>query len=461
MPDNLCLTNTNINKTLTSCQGNVKLTNCQVADIEAIKDNNSPVNNSTSENCLLSVDIQPAKKQASDFPGCTLLSTGYPLDKELPDDLDAFKVCVQCGLFGANCPKFFGCFRSVHSWPVESKGVVPLRSLDTVYQVGIFPDAMDAPAVWLLEAQQKKASAVKVLVHGLHESGFDEMADKIEFCGVELKVGKCQDCGTVSAFPARCQERLCPYCANARAERLIDEHYDVINQIRFPKMMTLTFLGVERINRQTLRWMRKCYSRLLHSKLMRGCWGTLYAFEFTYHAPGVWYEITLKNGYKKRLLGAGWHVHIHAIIGSEFIDQVELGKLWERISGAPIVDIRAINPGERADGIREVVKYATKMVDFVDDSALLGEFIMAVEGMKLVQGTGALYKVSPHKATDGKHKCPVCGSEHIDFKGQWGFRVRNDDIRLERVKRGFIYHGVAPPEVVEDESAIPVFCLQL
>ena len=241
-------------------------------------------------------------------------------------------------------------------------------SLDTCDQVHILPVVLAGNSLdesWeitrlqvLLEHERAKIAVIE----GLKACGREEMAGKISDCRMEFKIGQCDDCGEIVAFPLSCGELLCPDCSRARAERLVEEHHDILAQIRAPKMLTLTFKSIKHINREYLRFMRKCFSRLLRSKIMVSCWGGIYSFEFTYD----------KNN--------GWHPHIHAIIGSGFIEQSELSQTWFKISGACVVDIRAIGRDEKKwDGIREVIKYSTKRVDFVDVPELLEEYFWKLQ----------------------------------------------------------------------------------
>ena len=312
--------------------------------------------------------------------------------------------------------------------PGEKLSLSP-SSLDTCDQVRIFAgslpgNSLDKPwEIARLKSLHERELAKNRVIAGLKAAGRLDEAGKISDCRIEYKIGQCDDCGEVVAYPLSCSERLCPDCSRARAERLIEEHHDILAQIRAPKMLTLTFKSVKHINREYLRFMRKCFSRLLRSKVMGSCWGGIYSFEFTYHKT------------------TGWHPHIHAVIGSGFIAQDELSNTWERISGAKIVDIRAIDRDvKKWDGIREVVKYSTKLVDFIDNPDLLEEYLQATERVKLVQGFGSLYRVACRKHGDiDTHTCPICGGQRINFGNGWGFNVSRYDERLRMVKNGWIF----------------------
>ncbi|MBA7704802.1 hypothetical protein ES703_113620 [subsurface metagenome] len=267
--------------------------------------------------------------------------------------------------------------------------------------------------------------------------GRDGEADKVDSCGEDFKVGKCLDCGCSPAFPITCDHRLCPHCAARRAVILVSEHEDILKQIHYPKMMTLTFLSVEHLDKKYIKWARNCFTKLRRRKVLEGCWGGIYSFEATYTE------------------GVGWHLHIHSLLGSGYIDQGELSRQWAKVSGAKIVDIRAIQGKEKWDGIREVVKYSAKVSTFLDKPSLVNEFLLATERVNLAYGFGAMYRVKTRRHAEGKMRCPLCGGMGIVFdrwdkrakgmrtEGGYGFLVPK--IAVERVKGGYLWRPPPSP----------------
>jgi len=156
---------------------------------------------------------------------------------------------------------------------------------------------------------------------------------------------------------------------------------------------------------------------------MAGCWGGIYSFEVTHSAE------------------CGWHLHIHSLIGSSYIDQGELSREWEQITGACVVDIRAVQGKDKWGAVKEVVKYPAKAATFLGESALVNEFLLATERVNLAYGFGALYRVRTRRHSEAKMRCPVCGGTDIDFGNGMGFCVPR--IAVEKVVGGYIWRG--PP----------------
>jgi hypothetical protein len=189
-------------------------------------------------------------------------------------------------------------------------------------------------------------------------------------------------------------------------------------------MLTLTFPSVAYLDKAYIRWARNCFTKLRHRKVFASCWGGIYSFETTY------------------TYGVGWHLHIHALIGSGFIKQAELSREWAKISGAPVVDIRAIRGKSKWAAVKEVIKYPAKAATFVNDSALVNEFLEATHGVNLAYGFGALYRVRTKERGSLPLVCPVCGSSNI----QWLGLV--DYCAVTKLPHGYVWRG--PATVVAD-----------
>lgn len=297
-------------------------------------------------------------------------------------------------------------------------GGVSSSSLDTCDQVrknrGLLPE----------EIAKARKDYKQALVLALRASGRGSEADQVAACGEDFKVGKCLDCGAAPAFPITCDHRLCPDCAARRGAILVSEHEDMLKQLRYPKMLTLTFVSVKHLDKGYIKWARNCFIKLRRRKVMASCWGGIYSFEATHSVE------------------YGWHLHIHALIGSGYIDQGDLSREWEQITGACVVDIRAVQGKAKWDGVREVVKYPAKAATFLGSPELVNEFLLATERVNLAYGFGAMYRVKTRRHAEGKMRCPVCGGSDISFGDGFGFCVPR--IAVERVKGGYLWRP--PPK---------------
>ncbi|GAJ13064.1 unnamed protein product, partial [marine sediment metagenome] len=156
----------------------------------------------------------------------------------------------------------------------------PPYSLDTCDQVR---KNESAPLTKVLPGKGRE-DYKQDLVVALRASGRHSEALAVAACGEDYKVGKCLDCGAQPAFPITCDHRLCPDCAARRAAILVSEHEDMLKQLRYPKMLTLTFLSVKHLDKAYIKWARNCFTRLRRRKVMASCWGGIYSFEVTHSA---------------------------------------------------------------------------------------------------------------------------------------------------------------------------------
>ena len=264
------------------------------------------------------------------------------------------------------------------------------------------------------------------LANSLEKCGRVGEATKVLGCCQDFKVGICEQCGTNPAFPISCDNRLCPGCAKRRAERLVSEHSEMLKRLHYPKMITLTFLSTKHLTFGDIKRYRDMFTRLRHKKVFRSCWGGIYSFEFTYSEE------------------YGWHPHIHAVVGSKYINQAELSVAWEKVSGASVVDIRAIKTPDKWNSIREVIKYPAKSSTFINNPELVNEFLNAVKGTNLAHGFGSMKRVKT-KRHQGKMSCPVCGYDEVSFKHGFGFLVPR--VKVKTIVGGYIWRG--PPKNAE------------
>jgi len=324
----------------------------------------------------------------------------------------------------------------------QSPGVRTPSLLDTCYQVGILHPApvVNTPASVHRPSPGARLFFQQDLVKSLRACGRGGEAESVSRCGEDFKVGKCQDCGAYPAFPTSCKHRLCPDCAARRGALLVSEHEGILKALRYPKMLTLTFLSVPHLSREYIRWARRCFTKLRHRKVFKGCWGGIYSFETTYNEVG-WHQT--KDGDWFYTEVAGWHLHIHAVLGSKWMAQEALSAEWAKISGASVVDIRAIRGRDKWDAIKEVIKYPAKAATFVSNPALVNEFLKATEGVSLAYGFGHMYRVKTKEHGHDALLCPVCGGSHIKWLGL----VERD--RVMRIPDGYLWLGAirGPPEV--------------
>ncbi|GAI83965.1 unnamed protein product, partial [marine sediment metagenome] len=91
----------------------------------------------------------------------------------------------------------------------------------------------------------------------------------------------------------------------------------------------------------------------------------------------------------------GFHLHLHCYVSSKVgrLPIELIREAWQEISGANWCHIERVSLGWRK-AVSEVVKYPMKVVDFYDEPEAFGEYILAIEGVRLVRGYGAFCRLA-------------------------------------------------------------------
>ncbi len=276
------------------------------------------------------------------------------------------------------------------SYPSQFQPANPLSPLD---------DQGASDGTGLLDSQettsQQPQSLQGRIATALFAGGLPDDGYQINYCGEDEVIVVCKGCARPERVTVRCKHRLCPRCARTRSKKLGKQYEPVMRAMRFPVHLVLTLKNVERIESETFTHIRRCFGRLIRRKLFRSCRGGFYSIETT----------------RK---GRGWHVHIHAILDCAYIPVQELSHVWEKITGGSrIVWIEKADPR----GLQYVLKYITKVADFVNEPDAVAEYCEAVRGQRLVQTFGkVLYGQT--KPDEWVLRCPGCGSEEWEFAGR-------------------------------------------
>ena len=227
--------------------------------------------------------------------------------------------------------------------------------------------------------------------HGVADALADlrpKRAERIRRCGEAAVRMVCAGCGASHIFPERCAARTCPVCARRSAasiaERLNEriQIHDLIMESepwdgpgesprtaygdrhgRSWRLITLTTPALEneadRFDperlRQDVRADREALLRFWRSTP----WGR------QVRDPGsrkkrVRHDTSAVAGLE---VAPGGMVHMHLLVYGEYVPQAILAEEWGRalgLDGPAVVDVRSVNPGDVAGGIRETLKYATK-----------------------------------------------------------------------------------------------------
>jgi Replication protein len=238
---------------------------------------------------------------------------------------------------------------------------------------------------------------------GIYEKhGYEGRASKVRACGKAYSFYVCHECGEFCYLAEfRCDDRLCALCGRARVARLLESYGGVLNEIKQPKMVTISMrsrpLGELAAAVKEL-W--ASFSRLRHRSIWKSVAGAVVSLEITFNRT----ERT-------------WHPHLHVLVDADFIVWQRLRDAWGEVTlgEGTSVYIQRCRPGWQ----RELIKYVTKVKDLYDDFQALKEFLGFAKGRRFVRTYGQLYNCAvSNEETAGSVHCRGCGAVMVLEKQQ-------------------------------------------
>lgn len=219
-------------------------------------------------------------------------------------------------------------------------------------------------------------------------------------CGSGCWVEKSKD--EIRIRANSCHDRWCMSCQRGNAFRLKQQIEPLINPAD-TRFLTLTL----RHSNTELKDQIDRLFRSLKELRRRPIWKQ--------NVVGAIIVLELKIGRDDR-----WHPHLHCIIKGRWMDQKEISREWQRVTGdSSIVDIRPVK--DQPEVAAYVTKYLTKPVsqDVITNPSRLKEAIEALKGRRLINASGCWKNVKlrekPEKVqpADGFEK--IGRLEHVLF----------------------------------------------
>lgn len=105
-----------------------------------------------------------------------------------------------------------------------------------------------------------------------------------------------------------------------------------------------------------------------------------------------------------------WHPHLNVLFEGNYLPFEALRQEWSestRHTGQTAF-IRKADAGT----VRELLKYVTKVSDFVEHPAAVDNFLGAVARRRFIRTYGTFYRIPVEEEKNGSH-CPDCGSDCV------------------------------------------------
>jgi hypothetical protein len=198
------------------------------------------------------------------------------------------------------------------------------------------------------------------------------------------------------AMPYCCDLRFCRFCAPRAYMRLAKKHAPVLEYVRTHPIhgyrlreITLTSLNTGTLTKELVDAFNGYVKKTLHT-LMRGRkgWGALSVDEVGFN---------------------NLNLHAHILFYGPYIDQDDLKRMWQKVSGFEVVWIEQAE----ADGweaLSYMLKYVAKPPS--DDPAILAELEAAFHKARRVFAYKFFYNFRPEEEVEENEDraCPLCGA---------------------------------------------------
>ena len=278
---------------------------------------------------------------------------------------------------------------------------VASTSLDTGEQVGKSADYY---------ATHKAINAR--LVKTLRKISRHEDANAVEGCHCSFFRWSCSPHAHKWVRPeSSCQFKLCAFDMRTRAQRMVARFSSHFELFLNPRYIVLSQRNCEQYDlKEGLAALWQAFTRLRHRKIWKRVRGAVAVLEITFNREN-----------------STWHPHLNVLVDSLYLPQAELLREWvectegEGTSGVWI---------ERADRstLKELFKYVTKLVDFVDLPEAVKLFLAATHNHRFIRTYGEYYGMERDDEEGKPLACPDCGSTEVHRDGRaWPEQLWLDD----------------------------------
>lgn len=201
-------------------------------------------------------------------------------------------------------------------------------------------------------------------------------------CGTNAWVQFCPTSKEFRIASDRCKLRICPACAEQRARRVAAKLSQLQQRTDLPatKLLTLTLRPSKRDLPDQIAYLKSCFRRLRATAFWKKA------------SPCGLAVVEVTRGEAND----HWHVHLHAVMRSQFLNCRKLSVVWKRITcGSFIVQVKAVKVGQ------DLTNYLARYLAKIPDPSQISSYELADEWIRAVDRTHWLItfgqKPQPHE----------------------------------------------------------------
>ena len=238
-----------------------------------------------------------------------------------------------------------------------------------------------------------------LLAFTLEHTRYRKLAPAVRSCHQLFRGFACAN-GHVHATPSSsCAVRLCPWEMRARAMRALHRFRSMIEGLPQGKYLVLAERNAPTGGLvEGIRHLFESWDRFRKMPIFRQVRGAIVALEITYNR-----EMMEPDFRGERL---PWHPHLNIVFDAPYIPFEQLRDAWIRATEGRgrTAFIRPVDRGTA----NELLKYVTKLLDFIDVPRAVEEFLDATHRRQFIRTYGCLYGLNIEDEPHGR--CPDCDS---------------------------------------------------
>lgn len=251
-------------------------------------------------------------------------------------------------------------------------------------------DGWLGPEFRVLDRYELQADLIETLSKTKH---FSHLVPRVAACHHSFRHKVCDHRHEWAEATESCNVRLCPHDQRKRSLRLAARWEKLLighDNLRYVVFSERNSENLHEGIQSLYRAWRSLRSSTLWKASALGC---IVALEVTYNRE----EKT-------------WHPHLNVLFEGAYVPFEALRQEWSKATRhrGTTAFIRAADAGT----IRELLKYVTKLSDFVDHPDAVDTFLLAVARRRFIRTYGSFYGL-PVEEEDFSGRCPDCGSNCV------------------------------------------------
>jgi len=150
-----------------------------------------------------------------------------------------------------------------------------------------------------------------------------------------------------------------------------------------------------------MKWFKQCLAKLRRRKIARDWKAGVYAIEVTNESRG-------------------WHVHLHLLVETPWVDQKQLAKVWAEIVGQDFA-IVWVSRADKTGVAKEVMKYVVKGSQMAKwTPSEIRQYVESIESVRLFGRFGDLHGAEAEwrreiELEEQREFTCECGSTEFDY----------------------------------------------